>query len=585
MGRRHWLLDLEVGGLVVRLAGEALVVVDAAGTSYEYAAGLADPGISLGSVVGVGEASVAVIVETPTDWALLVSRGYSLDQCPAVLRRWEEGTALERARVVIRGRTSEPVYGAVGDALTFSISRSIRADAREIPGARAVVDDTTWPPTGSGSFIGGPADNAIGATYPLVIGCPGGMAGATPYPVVPVPIVEYQGYESSLLTIVIRTAWLGGHASAVRVRVVGKDPPLATPRRTAPDPNDPFATPPAPTDGPPDEAQFDRNNLALMEDAIGREMHVLTEPYPFFAGEVGPATGWGIDKIYIGFRDDTTYGGGILTRRRELMRGAGDVIEWVLLDQYTGKVDKGRLAAVRGYLNRWKIDTYINSQTNAWDWLESEILPLVPVEMREGAEGIYPAVVRYDLTASDARGVVDATPGSGNASRASSVSLTGDAIANELSIEFRPTGERDAGWLERRILTARPRYVTTPGIRPSWDATTELDYRVAGSPLCAVSQARYGVKPLDIKAGAVWDVDTALLTLRMLAARLAWPRRKIRYETVPDLERLEVGDAVLLTDPDLYLDGAVAVVYDSTPGETVCTLDLMVLDNPVTGDL
>jgi hypothetical protein len=134
--------------------------------------------------------------------------------------------------------------------------------------------------------------------------------------------------------------------------------------------------------------------------------------------------------------------------------------------------------------------------------------------------------------------------------------------------------------MERRVLTARAKQIIIPGVRPSFEATTELDYRIAGSALCAASQARYGVRPLTLQAAAVWDVDTAILTLRSLAARLAWPRRKIRYEADPSFERLEIGEAVALTDPELYLDGAIAVVYDSTPGEASVTLDLMVLDHP-----
>jgi hypothetical protein len=202
-------------------------------------------------------------------------------------------------------------------------------------------------------------------------------------------------------------------------------------------------------------------------------------------------------------------------------------------------------------------------------------LPLLPVEFRESSAGIYPAVVRYDLTASDTRAHVDATPGAGNATRDGAVRLTSGEVVNEISIEYQPEGETSSRYRERRVLTGQ-------WARPSlqWIRSESPDERVLGLPLLAASQARYGVRPRALRANAVWDDATAIAVARHHAYRYAWPRRSVRYAVDAGLERLEIGDGVLVTDPELYLSSAVAVVVDLVAGADSVTLDLVILDRP-----
>jgi hypothetical protein len=521
-----YLLDLVVGGRVYRYATEAVSVTDADGYTYQYDEGLLEPGLSFGSLVGVGDASVAVNVQAEgVDWALLVAEGHALDRCPAILRRWYTGLLLERARVVLRGLSASPTYGAQGEPLTVSIVRSMREQSRTIPPVQAVVDETTWPVTVAQAHT--VPDNANGATYPLVIGAPGGTEDATPIPCVPVPQAEFRAASLSTSKVI----WLGGDAAKVRLRLASWDPPQ----------------------------ELDVVPVSSA-DLLGRPIEYVL-----------PKDSDNDGTYLVGFRDDTTYGGGILWRG-DLLRGAGDVIEWVLRTYYDGDVDFGRLGTVRAYLNSWKIDTYINAQVSAWDWLSREVLPLLPVEMREGTYGIYPALLRYDLTERDAVAHLDATAGSGRVTRSSSVSIVGDVV-NEIAVDYRPSAESGAKWLTRTVLTGSASYVAL-------DGTSTADTRVIRDRLCTESQRRYDVRPLRIQAGAVWDSTTAGLIATHIAARRAWPRRAVQYVGGPWLDDLEVGSCVTLTDPDLHVSGVATLVGDVTPGPGETAVDLLLLDDP-----
>ncbi len=515
-----YLLDLTVGGHVHRYATETVEVTTASGETLRYLEGLGEPGLTYGSVFGVADASVAVEILGEVDWALLVARGHALDRCPCVLRRWYPGRVLERARVVLRGLSSAPSYGAKGEPLSLSIVRSISAQTRTIPPPQAVVDSSTWPVTASHSI----PDNVDGALYPLVIGAPGGTEDATPVCVVPVPQVEWRSID-----VFCKVAWLGGHASQIRRRYDDNDPPTEA-----------------------DEA------AATTDDLLGRAVsYALTDE--------NDANG----KYYVGFRDDATYGGGIVYRGA-LLRGAGSIIEWVLKEHYAGAVDHARVAAAKSYLDNWKIDTWISSPVNAYDWLAAEVLPLIPVEMREGSSGVYPALLRYDLRATDAVAHLDATDGSGRVSRASAVTLVGDVV-NEVTIDYRPSGDSGAKWLARRVLTAQASRLSGD------DGTDTDDTRILSHPLARQSQTRYGVRPVRLQLSAVWDTTTALLVGQHLLARQALPRLAVQYSGGAWLEEIEIGQAVTLTDPELHLTDAVALVVDVTPGpESV--VDLLILD-------
>jgi len=319
-----------------------------------------------------------------------------------------------------------------------------------------------------------------------------------------------------------------------------------------------------------------------VEDTDGLNQAVSTGPryYPLPSSAYSQV-GSPDDELYVGFRDDATYGGGLKYRGDRLLRGAGDVLDYMLSRHYSGQVDAARVAAAQAYLNRWKIDAWIEEPVNVWDWLESEVLPLLPVEMRESPDGVYPAIIRYDVTGSDSRGSLI---GGQNAVRDSVVSYTSSDVINEVIIKYRPV--RDT-WQGQRTITAQAEQVSidAPNTQlgtafstnqPGWYGAP--DVRVLGNQRAALSQAKYGLKSKEIKAGALWDTASAILTATWILDRYALPRRRVRYRVLED--RWDVGDVLLLTDDEVSISEALAIVTDVTP-ETGgdYTLDLVLVES------
>lgn len=596
-----WLYEVDIGGQTYRFATEACEVTDADGNTYAYAEGLAEPSVAYGATYGAGEVSVGIRIESDEDWPRVVADGHTLYRRSAVLRRWTPGTVLERARVVLRGLTASPTWGAAGEPLSVSIIRSPASQTAMAPDSQAAVNSTTWPES---------AETAQGLSYTIIIGCPGGTEDPTPVPVVPVPQVVWGGFSPtshtetfssipgpmtftlallpipSSVSVTVNgvaadyflvgqysvsiqipvlvagddveityqewstgdveswVAWIGGDASAVRLGVTRS------------------------TDDVWLEGDETANSTA---DGLGRPMEAVIQGWPLLVGGMGTAE----DEYWVGFRDDSIYGGGIRTRRGDLMRGAGDVIEWVLTTYYAGPVDLGRVQAVRDYLNRFKVDTYINQPVNMVDWLRREILPLLPVELREGEQGIFAAAVRWDLTEADCVDHLDASLGV--VSRVGEVSYTDGDIKNQITIRYRP-GRESGEWLASRTVTARAGWLTTYSTGGlSIPVATSGDPSIVPLPECAASQAAYGVQAVTLDAYAVWDSTTAVLVASHIAARYALPRMVVRYQG--DVEHLEIGQGIVLTDPDLHLDAVVCVVTDVVPAVTEgdAQVDLIVL--------
>ena len=111
-----WLLDFTAGGVVYRFATSATVVALADGSTIQYAGGLND--LSLGSASQSGERSESVVVASSVDWFAVKARGATLRNQPATVRFYVEGDVLETARVYLRGRTTSPKHGTIGEPLT-----------------------------------------------------------------------------------------------------------------------------------------------------------------------------------------------------------------------------------------------------------------------------------------------------------------------------------------------------------------------------------------------------------------------------------------------------------------------------------
>lgn len=526
--RGVWLLDLDVGGRVYRFASEGVIVSDADGESYRYESGLGELSITL---TGGAAKSLPVTLSTDVDWALIEARGQSLELQSAIVRRWFPGTVLERATVIIRGLTEGAEYETQYDPMTVTIVRSPSRDSKLVPDAQAVVDSSTFPRAVTGYSIG---DKAQGAAYPLIIGAPGhDPKAANPKPAVPALAADFQaGLDDSTLliadrriqasTVVLENASLHNFSTAVPV--------------------------------------------LQREDNLGR-----VYSYVDFSSAVAQLGEEG-DEYWVGFQADTTYGGGTMYRG-ELVRGAGDVIRFLLEEHSNIDYDRGRFDAVADWLNQYKIDGYINARQEAWAWIEAEILKWLQVVVVDGVDGIFLRPVDYGATTTDA---VMWLRSPGNVERVGALAKIREPIYNEFAFDYRAQ-RGGSKYFDRRMLSAQSGGLSGFGQYLG----TVTDERVYASYLCAYSQADFGIRPWNGASKSIWDDATAGLILQGMAERYTYPKRSARYVGGSELEVLERGQVVIVTDAEVYLDEHIAIVDGVTITGAQVALDLILVDHPV----
>lgn len=269
------------------------------------------------------------------------------------------------------------------------------------------------------------------------------------------------------------------------------------------------------------------------------------------------------DEIWI---DWNTTGGGIARPGGEAIRGAGDVL-FYLMSQVRGvDMDLPRIKSIAPLLNVYKIDAA------AWDpdgehvsplaWAQEYILPFLPISMVDGEGGAYFVLWRPDAGTDDA---VTAITVGVNASRASDVESSSlQDVYSDITLKY--------------------------GVDAKTDKPTRI-VRVTGSPAVShvVEHARIGLYAQRSQqafgerirepfvAASIWDNGTANLCLNWLERRYAMPSHAASYSVRPDLAWLQPGDVVTLTDTSLGLSERVCLVEVVSPdrsGETLVRLRL-----------
>lgn len=521
-----WLLDLDVGGRVYRVAD---LPVEVGGQLYEG-------GLTPLSVSESGDLldSLGLELDVGEDWAALVVSGVVLERARAVVRRWWPGQDLDRAEVVISGWVDEPEWGSRDEPLTITVTRDERGSGLLLePGG--VADETTWPP-GHLQSVGDHqlSPSAEGQIYPMIIGCPGlvrATVGLVTTPASPGLLVSVDwGDDTPAEPTASSLVLIAGHrvaATEVSVTIWGADRVLTESRP-----------------------------VHHVKDALGRTVAVVD-----FVSSTLPAFGE-TPEIWFGWPDG---GGGLPGPDGQAIRGAGDVISWVLRHRTSLPVDWGRMAAVLPELNRYQVDAWINAQVGAWEWIESELLRLLPVAVLESERGRYLRLIRWDATRGDAVAHLDADLH--QVDRLSRLVQIRQQVANELELVYRQ--QQGARWTGRRWIA---------GERGRLAGGRE-DHRVGYHPRCAASLARYGSLPArqPYEAAWVYDEDTAVRILQHLAARYALPLRSVRYAGGWELDPIEPWDVVTISDSEIALDEAVALVSQRTVDEAGVVLDLILL--------
>jgi hypothetical protein len=529
----RWLLVVELGARDLQYATSPATVATLDGRSLPFNGGLSELSANLSEA---GQAQFQVeILDTPSpSWAELVARGHLLERRPAVLRLHHDGQTLEQAQVFARGVISGIRYGGPGELLTFTIEGDPGFQALELPNPSQVVDGTTWPVRGG--FAGDP--QIEGQRYPWVIGYPGDLAGVAK-PAVPALLVEERSPSTDDRWLIgnshLHAALRGGGSVTLFDETAGTSQVLT--------PLDPATV----ADGIDKLGQ----RVTLVEGTGGAVAAAQGSEY-YTAHLVG--SGGGI-------RGD--HGTGPI-------RAWGEVVRYFLERYTTVQIDPGRMAAAESAFEGVKIDTWFTEMPNVWDWITGTLLPLVSARIVDSGRGLWFAPMDYGATS--AKAIRWLSVERGEIRRTSLAQPRTTTIRNRLELRYAVS---KGSPLATRVLNGEPGLVEAlPGVTN--------DERVWGNYLCYRSQADLGtVLPYSLTTPVIWDGASAAVILQSMAERWALPKRAIQYEGDQGLRNLEIGDVLVLSDAELVISEAVAIVEDMVQGPGSTLLDLTVLDHPI----
>jgi len=520
---------MTLGSRVIRLTdGEPVEVTSRVSGAQDrrFESGMSPADVSRAMEMFAGDPSprsVSVEIVTGVDIAREVARGASLYTASAELSQWWPGQAWEDRRVLVQGRITEPLIGAVGEVFAFAISEGDGEDSHLIPPTTAIVGTQTLP-TRSVGATGNTIisdNNIVGATYPLVIGAPGQTietisTGTYQYdtPASPVLFVERDQAGGGLISdyyLLISYGVADVNYRAGNVKIFNLT----------------------------DTTKTFTDTTAKLPDKLG-QMFTFVIPNNI---SLIPAEG---DELWCSW--DPTEGGGLQDPYGEgPLRSADHVIRWAL-DQSSLRVDRGEASRL-GSLSSIKIDGYINAPVSPWEWLSKEILPLLPVSAVSGPGGVYVTVWDFDATAADAVLVLEEGL---NCERVTPLAQTStDDVVNHFTFRFAVNASNGV-YSQHRVLTGEP----TP--------EEAGDEYVLRNYWCRRSQSIWGVRQTDIRTNYLYDTGSAEQVLTWMARFRSFPRRMCGYQLGREHDWLRPGDVVALTDGGLSISGQAAWVESVT---------------------
>lgn len=595
--RVYWLLDLDWAGITIRLSDAEVDVVTKDGTSLHYHGALnvldVNEGLDFLSDASASPTSVSVDAILPVDVPLMVARGHDLGGATGTLRRWIEGTTYEAARVVVVGNVQDPEFGNEDEPVSFTLELNPWDDSKTIPAPGLILTGTNleddW-------VLSLPAES-LGLAYPIVVGHPGVVSTAvsstgmlTGSQAIPAWLDPTDYISGGFVVGHYNVMWIvaGHHCTARRVYQNSDD--FTTAVRTSLFNGRDRAGHPVcyiPWWGITQTADPNPEIYPYVFDAGHTGTYAFTPTdtdgnTTYNAGSLaGPSTGAAPDdandnlrsnpppNIYISWNDDIDGGGGLAGDDGELMRDAGSILQW-LMSQSGINVDRGRFAAVKSLLSRFKLDFTIDTSVTPWDFISSNLLPILPVSIVSGPNGVYPVVWRYDARAKDAICHID-TSIDPYVERASNVSCDTSNIANDISLSYALSvriGEYQA--------TARVAPDDSDGATPNY--------------YCKLSQSRYKrpdgsplVVTKSLESLVVYEDATAHAILNWMSRAYCYARKRVEY-IAPEATYgwLERGQVVTITDPDLHWNEQVCLIEAiGTDGSPMARIKLLLVEENV----
>lgn len=544
MSTAYMLVEVTYAGTVIRLATDALDIEDAAtGDTYSYWPGIEALTVSTALnflQASAGSLSIPVQSTFPVNVAALHAAGHQLARSPVEVSIWTAGTDYAERIILARGVVSDPEWGEPAEPVAFSVEDAATVNPSTVPSSTEQVDGWTWP--GSVLTL---ATEDLGVVYPRVYGHPGYIGGwvAGSQGVWASYVSGPDGYQLIVAGHAVDTPYIrlttDQQTTPVQFRVVQVEDSRGQIVSLVPY----FADYPA-------------NTLSDYVDADGQHVYGLRATPEATAYQ--PTTDAPI-QVYATWYDpvDVTRGG--------LSPLAGDVImDMLKLSGMT--IDYGRMAAAAGLLTTYRFDCTVDARVKPLDWLQAQVLPLLPVSVDRSGDGASLIVWRYDATADDVTAVLDADADP-LIERATNISADSSSIANRWTLRYRYSVR--TGQYTDAVYRGNAEVVV--------DGATQ---RAEPDAYCIASQGRYGIIERVIDTACVYDETTAGAILAWMARAYAFPRRSVSY-VVPSAYGLYKGQIVTLTDAKVSISAQLCIVSDlQIDGTGIDAVTLLMIEDP-----
>lgn len=590
-----WLLELDLGPMVVRLAPVDLVIEDdVTGEEIFFYSGLQEVGYE--EILRMFETMAASIDATfstllpPHAHELILRGGTYLARAKATLCRWVYGSPYSSRAVKMTGYLRDPEYGAIEVPVNATIAGNLWQDTTPLPARTLRVEGVTW------SQAHGLEEEDLTRAYPIIYGTPGrvstrvssrGRVAGSKARLVMDEAMLSGGKRHDVLYVIA-----GHHVTTERVYIVNNDDTVGA-RVCVLNGHDgrgqPVALLPWWYSGGPEGYPYEYDSAtmsgfvpnrtevdATMTHAIGDGGAV---PVALDQANSNPATTpwvcW-VDDI-----DGPGHGG--KGQAGQLIREAGDVLV-DLLSQTALPVDMGRCEAAAGKLARFKLDFAIESGTTPWDTIKTRIAPMLPVSFRTGPRGVHFIVWNTDAVREDAVAHISAEWPDVDAM--TKITQWTDRITNDFWLNYARSARTGKFQARRRLWSGEAQWAPSP------PTVEDEDILVTEQPnfYCRRSQASMrGVdgRPLHIQrqinTDVIYDDATAGAVLLWQAKAFWGPIRKTRYRVAERyIAGLSVGDVILVSDPAVGLDRQVAFLegIDYDVGIHHVRISIVLWDDP-----
>ena len=537
------LVEVTYAGTVVRLATDALDIEDAAsGDTYSYWPGIEALTVSTALnflQASAGSLSIPVQATFPVNVAALHAAGHQLARSPVEVSIWTVGTDYAERVILARGVVSDPEWGEPAEPVAFSVEDAATVNPSTVPSATEQVDGWTWPDS-----VLTLATEDLGVVYPRVYGHPGYIGGwvAGSQGVWASYIDGPDGYQLIVAGHSVDTPYIrlqtDQQTTPTQFRVVQLEDARGQLVSIV-----------------PYYADYPTNTLSDYVDADGEHVYGLRSPS---VTAFQPTTDAPI-QVYATWYDpvDVTRGG--------LSPLAGDVIVDML--RLSGMaIDYGRMAAAAGLLTTYRFDCVVDSRVKPLDWLQAQVLPLLPVSVDRSGDGASLIVWRYDATAQDVTAVLDADADP-MIERATPISADSSSIANRWTLRYR--------------YSVRTGQYTDSVQRGNETLTVNgATQRAEPDAYCLASQGRYGIIERVVDSACIYDETTAGAVLAWMARAYAFPRRTVSY-VVPSAYQLHKGQIVALTDSKVTIADQLCIVSDlQIDGTGTDAVTLLMIEDP-----